>query len=153
SEVFNRSAYLPEPIETMEIGEPLWDEAVRLQQTYAPQEVLAKKTATRLGAVGSALRESGETFASVASPSNPLVYRNPLLARSFRLIKDLEAAVETRVDRLMRGTRTFEGEKSLVRNFLDLDPPQTEGLEAFIKTLSKEDLDTIRFVLETETPY
>lgn len=153
NDLFMRSDYLPEPIAQMKTGESLWDHAVDLQETFANELPNVKRTRTRLGAVGSAVRESGETLASYATPTNPLVYKNPVMARAFNLIKGMDAFVETRVDLIMRGMRKFDDKKSLVRNFMDLDPPKTNGMDDFIRGMSKSELEQVKYVLETETPF
>lgn len=153
NDVLMKSAYWPQAAEDdIILNEPLWDKSVELRKVYgeAPE---TKATKTRLGAVGTMGREAVDTASQIVTPSAPLSYRNPTLARGFRLIKDLEHEVETRVGKLMDGTRKFDDKKSLASSFIDLDAPKTNGLRDFIKTLTKSDLETVRFVLETETPY
>lgn len=150
-EIFKRSDYLPKSLETATIGDPLFDAgSAFLKQTE--NQPLRKVTRAK-NAVEAMARDSAETVGTYAAPTAPLGTRNPLLNRAFQYLKNMESLSEARVDQLMRGTRTFAKDKTLLRNIVTLDPPATEGLAARIDELAPRDLEDVKFVLESEMPF
>lgn len=150
NDVFMRSAYLPKAAEMEKIGDPLYDAG---NLFLKEMEVQPTAKVEKRNAVQAMARDSAETIGTYAAPTAPLGTRNPLLNRAFQYLKNIESLAEARVDQLMRGSREFHGERSLLRNVLTLDPPATEGLAKRIGELEPKDLADIRFVLESETPF
>lgn len=151
NDAFMRSAYWPKPSEMASIGDPLFDASATFLRETADQPF--QKLGRKRGPVGAVLRDVGETVGTYAAPSAPLGTRNPMLNRGMQYLQKMVAVTEGRVDQLMRGSRTLQGEKSLLRNVVTVDKPSTAGLASKIDELVKADLDDIKFVLESEIPF
>lgn len=153
ADAINRSAYYPKPEETARIGEATWDvaEAFFKENGRTLVDLMQKRKGTKSGAVALA-QELTATAGQYLAPTQPLGTTNVKLNFALQLLKRLEAHVETRVDRILYGERKLDLSKSPLANAVTLDPPRTHGLADEINTLTAEQLNEVKAVLELEIP-
>jgi hypothetical protein len=128
------------------VGEVMFDSTGAAMKMFDENQV--KYRQVRKGKVHSMISESLDTAGNYVSPTALLGSKHPLLAKGFSLLDHVTALADARVFTLMNGESKLLPGKNIIGNILSLKGPKTDGLNDFIKTLTKQDLADISHIDE-----